>query len=72
MCFAAIYWARMERIYYAATGQDAEAAGFDDCQFIHELTLPPSSRSILMVQGLQKEGREAFRAWMRKPDRIPY
>jgi len=35
MCFAAIYWSRLERIYYAATGQDAEAAGFDDCHFSH-------------------------------------
>ncbi len=72
MCFAAIYWARLERIYYAATGQDAEAAGFDDCQFSHELTLPPASRSIPMIQGLQEEAREVFRAWMRKADRIQY
>jgi guanine deaminase len=50
MCFAAIYWARLERIYYAATCQDAAAAGFDDCQFYREVALPPSSRSIPMIQ----------------------
>jgi len=72
MCFAAIYWARLERIYYAATGQDAQAAGFDDCRFSDELALPPSGRSIPMIQDLQEEAREAFRAWMRKADRIPY
>jgi len=72
MCFAAIYSARLERIYYAATGQDAQAAGFDDCRFSDELALPPSGRSIPMIQDLQEEAREAFRAWMRKADRIPY
>ena len=72
MCFAAIYWARLERIFYAATCQDAAAAGFDDCRLDQELALPPSSRSIPRIQDLQKEAKEAFRAWMRKADRIPY
>jgi len=72
MCFAAIYWARLERIYYAATGQDAALAGFDDCEFYREVALLPSSRSIPMVQDLQEEAREAFRAWMQKADRILY
>jgi guanine deaminase len=72
MCFAAIYWARLKQIYYATTGQDAAAVGFDDCQFSQELALPASTRSIPMIQDLQEEGREAFRAWMRKADRILY
>jgi len=72
MCFAAIYWARLARIYYAASGQDAAAAGFDDCEFCRQLALPPGSRSLPMIQGLQDEAREAFQAWMRKADRIPY
>lgn len=72
MCFAAIYWARLDRICYAATCQDAMAAGFDDCRFHHELTLPPSSRSIPMAQDLQEEAREAFKAWLRKADRVVY
>ncbi len=72
MCFAAIYWARLERIHYAATCQDAAAAGFDDCRFYQEVALPPSSRSIPMIQDMQEEAGEAFRAWMRKADRIPY
>jgi tRNA(Arg) A34 adenosine deaminase TadA len=72
MCFAAVYWARLERIYYAATCEDAAEAGFDDCRFFRELALPPSSRSLPMIQGLQEQAKEAFRAWMRKADRIPY
>ena len=41
MCFAAIYWARLERIYYAATCKDATAAGFDDTPLYEQFTLPP-------------------------------
>lgn len=72
MCFAAIYWARLQRIYYAATSEDATAAGFDDAPFYRQLTLPPGERSIEMVQDLREEACEAFRAWMLKTDRMPY
>jgi guanine deaminase len=72
MCFAAICWARLERIYYAANCHDAAAAGFDDCQFYREVALPPNERSIPMVQDLQDEARKAFQAWMRRTDRTPY
>ena len=72
MCFAAIYWARLERIYYAATCEDATAAGFDDAPFYRQLALPPGSRSIQMVQDLRQEACEAFAAWLRKPKRVAY
>jgi guanine deaminase len=72
MCLAAIYWARLVRIYYAATCQDATAAGFDDSPFYRELGLPAGSRSIPMVQDLRDEACEAFRKWMEKTDRTPY
>ena len=72
MCFAAIYWSRLERIYYAATCEDATAAGFDDAPFYQQLALPPGSRSIQMVQDLRQEACEAFAAWLRKPNRVVY
>ena len=72
MCFAAIYWARLERIYYAATCEDATAAGFDDAPFYRQLALPPGSRLIQVVQDLRQEACEAFAAWLRKPNRVVY
>jgi guanine deaminase len=72
MCLAAIYWARLDRVYYAAACQDATEAGFDDGNFCRDLRLPLASRAIPMVQDLREEARAAFRAWLRKADRISY
>jgi len=72
MCFAAIYWARLDRIYYAATCKDATAAGFDDTPIYEQFALPPGSRSIQMVQDLRQEACEVFAAWLQNPDRVAY
>lgn len=72
MCLAAIYWSRIDRIYYAATCEDAEAAGFDDGKVYRELALPIANRSIPMTQSLREEACVAFQAWLKKEDRIRF
>lgn len=72
MCLAAIYWARISRVCFAASGVDAANAGFDDRHFYEELGLPPSQRSIPMVQGFADEARLVLKAWSQKEDRIKY
>jgi guanine deaminase len=72
MCLAAIYWARLSRIFYAATSEDTTAAGFDDHSFYRELALPPDGRSIPMTQDLRHEACQAFAAWTLKADRVEY
>jgi tRNA(Arg) A34 adenosine deaminase TadA len=72
MCLAAICWARIGRVYFAASREDAVSAGFDDLRILREITLPPEARSLRTFQDLREEGRAAFRAWTDKPDRIEY
>ena len=72
MCLAAIYWSRLERIYYAATCDDAAAAGFDDRQFYRELAKPAAERSIPVEQALREEALAALQAWVNKEDRIRF
>lgn len=72
MCLSAIFWARLDRIYYAASGEDAAKAGFDDRDFYQELSKPIAQRSTPMIQGLREEARQAFEMWLQKEDRIPY
>jgi len=72
LCLAAIYWSRLDRIFYAATCEDAAVAGFDDQVFYRELSKPAGARSIPMVQGLRDEACAALQAWLKKADRIQY
>jgi guanine deaminase len=72
MCLSAIFWARIERIYYANTREDAARIGFDDDELYREVARPLDERTIPNEQLLAEEGRVAFDAWDAKPDKIPY
>ena len=72
MCLGAIYWARPARVFYAGTGKDAAAVGFDDSFIYEQFTVPISGRKIPMIQLMREEALQAFRAWEQKTDKIPY
>ena len=63
MCLSAIYWARIDTIYYANTKADAAAIGFDD-QFIYEeIEKPMHLRKVPVNQLLRNEASQAFKLW---------
>jgi tRNA(Arg) A34 adenosine deaminase TadA len=70
MCLSAIYWARIERIMFAADAGDAAAAGFDDAAFYEELAKPMKERAIPMTQALRGEAQRAFQLWLENPARV--
>ena len=72
MCLGAIYWARVSRIYFANTAEDAARIGFDDSLIYGELKRPYSERRIPIVQMMREEALAAFRAWVDKPDKTSY
>jgi len=72
MCLGAIYWARPDRVYFAATASDAAEAGFDDSFIYQELNQPLGKRKIPFQSVMRQEGLEPFREWMKKDDRIRY
>jgi tRNA(Arg) A34 adenosine deaminase TadA len=72
MCLSAIYWARIRKVYYANTRQDAARIGFDDAVLYREVARPVGRRKLAMRQCLRQEALEAFRQWESKPDKIPY
>jgi tRNA(Arg) A34 adenosine deaminase TadA len=72
MCLGAIYWARLARIYYAATRADAAAAGFDDAHIYDELNLDLAKRAIPCSQLLRDHAAEPFHAWRETIQRVPY
>jgi guanine deaminase len=63
MCLGAISRARLRRIYFAATREDAAAAGFSDAEIYRDLALPPDRRAIPGQLLLPEEGLQPFRSW---------
>lgn len=72
MCLGAIYWARLSRVYFANTAEDAAKIGFDDSFIYSEVKRPHSQRRIPTIQMMREEALAGFRAWADKPDKLPY
>ena len=72
MCLGAIYWARLDRLFYGNTKTDAARIGFDDAFIYKELALPLPERTLRAEQLLGKEAIATFEAWEQKTDKTPY
>ena len=72
MCLAAIYWARLDALYFAASRDDAADASFDDALLYEEVSKDWKSRSLKAEQHLHSEAQAVFKAWKNKSDRIDY
>ena len=73
MCLGAIYWARISKVVYAATREDAkDIAGFDDDHFYEEMNASWEQRSIENVALNREDGIQLFREWSSKSDRKMY
>ena len=72
MCLGAIYWARPDKIYYAADRQDASQAGFDDSFIYEELDKSAIERKIAAEQHDESIAREVFREWVHLENKIDY
>jgi tRNA(Arg) A34 adenosine deaminase TadA len=72
MCLAAIYWARIEKIYFANTRNDAANIEFDDDFLYKEISLAIKDRKIPMIQIDRAEALQVFEEWSKKVDRVCY
>jgi tRNA(Arg) A34 adenosine deaminase TadA len=72
MCLAAIWWARISRIYYANTRADAARIGFDDAEIYQEVASDLTDRRIPLVHCPNQEAVQAMLEWTEKQDKIPY
>lgn len=72
MCLSAIYWARIGKVYYANTREDAAEIGFDDSLIYTEICKSIPERNIVMRQIGRKEAILVFRKWQQKADKVMY
>ena len=68
MCLSAIYWARINKIYFANTREDAQKIDFDDSLIYLELQKNINERKIPMIQMMRNEALKAFELWDKKTD----
>ena len=72
MCLGAIYWAHLDKIYYANNRKDAAAIGFDDDFIYQELELKNEDRHKKMELLLPEEAKKAFEMWAESTDKTEY
>ena len=72
MCLGAIYWARLDKMYYGNNKTDAKHIGFDDSFIYDELALKPTERKLPSEVLLHDEALKAFEAWAKKEDKVEY
>ncbi|HEY8219347.1 MAG TPA: nucleoside deaminase [Methylobacter sp.] len=72
MCLGAIYWARLEKVYFACSRHDAAAANFDDSFIYDEISVLPHERSIAMLHLNLPNAMQPFNIWAEKSDKVLY
>jgi guanine deaminase len=72
MCLGALYWARPKCIYFAATRDDASAAGFDDSFIYRQIGEPPANRAIAMIRVPDGSAQRPFTEWNGRPVKTAY
>ena len=72
MCLASIYWARIDKLYYANTKKKKKKIGFSDNFIYEEFAKPENMRSIKTTAMLRNEAIKAFEKWEEKDDKTEY
>ena len=72
MCLSALYWARIDKIYFANTKQDAANIQFDDDFIYQEFLKAEHDRKIPMTPMLRDEALEVFKLWDKSIQKISY
>jgi tRNA(Arg) A34 adenosine deaminase TadA len=73
MCMSALHWARVARVYYGATIEDATDVGFNELRVPAAELIRVGGSSVQLVQGvLLEECRALFSEWRSSPAYRPY
>ncbi len=72
MCLGAVYWAHLDRLWFAAGRADAEAAGFDDGHIYRELAVAIDARRLPTARLLVEPGRTVLERWRITPGKVEY
>ncbi len=72
MCFAAIHWAKMKKLYYGASRYDAAAIDFDD-QYIYDVINKTATEQQVLIEVIDAvECLEPLQEWGKLTEKTPY
>jgi len=76
MCLSAIYWTRLDRVFFLNDIEEAKKAGFDDSFIYQEIARPHQDKHIPISQISSpifiESAKQIFQLWQEKTDRIDY
>jgi guanine deaminase len=71
MCFSAIHWAHIDKVYYCNTKEEAAYIGFDDT-LITEMIQNKKQSTIPFIHTAEQQCKTLLTQWYEKPDKVPY
>jgi tRNA(Arg) A34 adenosine deaminase TadA len=71
MCYATAYWARLDRIFYAASWTDY-ADLFDDSNIGADMKNPYAKRKVRIAQMMRSDAQKVWQEFRTLPDRARY
>jgi guanine deaminase len=72
MCYSAIHWARIDKIYYGCSRKDAAEIGFDD-QLLYDVLKGKSPQKHIHSEQIERKACLApFKEWQDSDNKIPY
>jgi guanine deaminase len=72
MCYSAIHWARIDKIYYGCTRADAAAIGFDD-ELIYDVLKGKVKHARLKEEQIERDAcLKPFNHWHDNSEKTPY
>ncbi|MDB4902499.1 MAG: nucleoside deaminase [Mucilaginibacter sp.] len=72
MCLGAIYWAHIDKIYYANSKEDAADIGFDDEFIYKEMGMHIKKRKLPFIQLIRDEALQIFKLWQSSSAKTAY
>lgn len=72
MCLSAIYWSRINKVYYANTRLDAANIGFSDNFIYEELSKNNNEKDIELIKIDNTDAINTFNNWDKNNEKIKY
>lgn len=71
MCLAALYWAKIDTLYYCCLPEDADAFGFDNLKIARHLQKPLDAQPLrsARIEALHASALDAYRLWTARAPR---